>query len=442
MKIGFIPIDNRPVCYTLPKQIAETDESLELYLPNRDWLGGLTKYADVEKILEWLKSLPELDALIVSLDTVAYGGLISSRRSADTFEMVKSRILKLKEILSEKNAQIFAFSSIMRISDNNINEEEKEYWSKWGKKIFNYSYCMDKYGSMCKKEIPDEILQDYLDTRKRNFEINKIYLEWQKQGFFNTLVFSKDDCAQYGLNVQEAKTLEKLGGFVKTGADEIPLSLLARAVNGVVNIAPVFLEPDSKNLISNYEDVSIEKSVLSQIELAGCNAVESSKADIILYVNNFVDKQGEIVMGVNTEAFHGVWYKPDRPYMIADVRYANGSDNSFVEELFKTDLDTNFFGYSAWNTSANSLGSLICAAKIRFLANRYNDKAFKKLQLVRFLDDWAYQANVRQTKPDLLSVKENMIKFEKKLFDKLSLSYDLNYKFPWNRLFEVEIEFN
>lgn len=442
MKIGFIPIDNRPVCYSLPKQIAETDESLELYLPNRDWLGGLTKYADVEKILEWLKSLPELDALIVSLDTVAYGGLISSRRSADTIEMVKARILKLKEILSEKNAQIFAFSSIMRISDNNINEEEKEYWSKWGKKIFNYSYCMDKYGSMCKKEIPDEILQDYLDTRKRNFEINKIYLEWQKQGFFNTLVFSKDDCAQYGLNVQEAKTLENLGGFVKTGADEIPLSLLARAVNGVVNIAPVFLEPDSKNLISNYEDVSIEKSVLSQIELAGCNTVESSKADIILYVNNFVDKQGEIVMGVNTDAFHGVWHKPDRPYMIADVRYANGSDNSFVEELFKTDLDTNFFGYSAWNTSANSLGSLICAAKIRFLANRYNDNAFKKLQLVRFLDDWAYQANVRQTKPGLLSVKENMIKFEKKLFDKLSLSYDLNYKFPWNRLFEVEIEFN
>ena len=44
---------------------------------------------------------------------------------------------------------------------------------------------------------------------KRNFEINKTYLQWND--VFNTLVFSKDDCAEYGFNVCEAKELEKLG---------------------------------------------------------------------------------------------------------------------------------------------------------------------------------------------------------------------------------------
>lgn len=442
MKIGFVPIDNRPVCYTLPEQIAAIDESIELFMPDRSLLGSLTKYADTDKLFEWLKNLPELDAVIISLDTLAYGGLISSRRCPDKFEQIKSRIEKLKEILSQKNAEIYAFSSIMRISNNNINEEEKEYWNKWGKKIFNYSYCMDKYGTVCQKEVPDEIIEDYLNTRKRNFEINKIYLDWQKQGFFNTLVFSKDDCAEFGFNVQEAKTLEKLGGFVKTGADEIPLSLLARAIKGDVKIAPVFLEPQYKNLISNYEDIPVEKSVSGQIELAGCQISTEDDADILLYVNNFKKHQGEIVMGIDTEPFNGTWETPPKPYMIADIRFANGADNKFVEQIFKTDFDNNFYGYSGWNTTANTLGSLICAAKIKFLAQKYNDKAFKKLEITRLLDDWAYQANVRQQKPDSKLIKSKMTEFERIVFDKLNLSANLSYKFPWNRLFEVEIEFH
>lgn len=327
----------------------------------------------------------------------------------------------------------------MRISNNNINEEEKEYWAKFGEKIFNYSFCMDKYGSVCKKEIPDDILNDYLETRKRNFEINKIYLDWQKDGIFDTLIFSKDDCAEYGFNVQEAKMLENMGGFVKTGADEIPLSLLARCIQNSVKIAPIFLEPEYKNLISNYEDISIEKTVYNQIELAGCQISDVNSADILLYVNNFVDKQGEIVMNLLTQPFAGTWQMPDKNYMIADVRFANGADNNLVNQLKK--IDDNFYGYSAWNTSANTLGSLICCAKIKFLAGNYNEDAFKKLQTIRFLDDWAYQANVRQFKPAGNQLSEMMKNYEKKVANLLDKKYTVNYKLPWNRLFEVEIEF-
>lgn len=439
MNIAFIPIDNRPVCYTLPEQICAADDSIKLFMPQREWLGDLNKYADVDKIFQWLKDLPPVDAVILPLDTVAYGGLISSRRSTDTFEKIKERIEKLKYILSEKNAKIYAFSSIMRISNNNINEEEKEYWNKWGKKIFNYSFCMDKFGTVCKNEVPSDILDDYLATRRRNFEINKTYLQWGN--FFDTLVFSKDDCAEYGFNVQEARELEKLGGFVKTGADEIPLTLLARSIKGKLKVSPIFLEPEYKNLISNYEDVSIENSVRGQLELAGCEVCEPQDADILLYVNNFKERQGEIVMKVTAAPYDGLWQKPDKPYMIADVRFANGSDNAFVEKLFEKDFDDNFYGYSAWNTSANSLGSLICAAKVKYFAKSYNDAAFKKLQTVRFLDDWAYQANVRQqlSKPDEILVEQKMKPFENRIFEKLGVKYDISYKFPWDRLFEVEV---
>lgn len=441
MNIAFVPIDNRPVCYTLPEQICAMDGNIRLYMPAREWLGDLTKYADVDKIFQWLKDLPKVDAIILSLDTVAYGGLISSRRSNDSFEKIRERIEKLKEILKEKHAEIYAFSSIMRISNNNINEEEKEYWNKWGKKIFNYSFCMDKFGTICKNEVPEEILNDYLSTRKRNFEINKIYLEWQKEKIFNTLIFSKDDCAEYGFNVQEARELEKLGGFVKTGADEIPLTLLARSIKGKLKVAPIFLEPDCKDLISNYEDVSIEKSVKGQLNLAGCDICEPCDADILLYVNNFKDKQGEIVMKIPTETFSGEFKTPDKNFMIADVRFANGADNAFVKKLFENDLNENFYGYAAWNTSANSLGSLICGAKVKYFAKSFDKSAFQKLQTVRFLDDWAYQANVRQNlkTPDVDKITAEMRHYENVVFDKLKSKYKIDYKFPWNRLFEVEI---
>lgn len=478
MNIAFIPIDNRPVCYTLPEQICAIDSDINLFMPKREFLGSLTKYADVEAIFDWLKKLPQMDAIVMCLDTVAYGGLIPSRRCSDTFEKIKTRVENLKKILENKKAKIYAFSSIMRISNNNVNEEEKEYWSKWGKKIFEYSYQTHKLGteSCITNVIPSEILDDYIATRKRNFEINKLYLEYQKQGLFNTLVFSKDDCAEYGFNVQEAKALEKLGGFVKTGADEIPLTLLARAImkklkpvseketsrvektqcphrdkcqETGIKIAPIFLVPECKDLISNYEDVSIEKSVKGQIELAGCSVCEPDDADILLYVNNFEDHQGEIVMKVPTKTFSGKWQKPSKPYMVADVRFANGADNAFVKQLFEVGFDENFLGYSAWNTSANSLGSLICGAIVfkgaKMQNNVGNDfyfgRDFLKLQTVRLLDDWAYQANVRQqlTSPDEKLVKELMKPYEEKVFEVLGVNYDTSYKFPWNRLFEVEV---
>lgn len=78
----------------------------------------------------------------------------------------------------------------MRISNNNVNEEEKEYWDKYGTKIFEYSYNFHKEG-LDTSEVPPEILNDYLVTRRRNFKTNQNYLEWLKEGIFNTLVFSK-----------------------------------------------------------------------------------------------------------------------------------------------------------------------------------------------------------------------------------------------------------
>lgn len=463
MKIALIPIDNRPVCYNLPKEIAAIDGDLELVMPERKHLGGLNSFADVDAILHWLEKIENLDALdaiIVSLDTIAYGGLISSRRSKQTFEEVQDKMNQFKVKLDKYKGKVYAFSSIMRISNNNVNEEEKEYWDKYGTQIFEYSYNFHKDG-LDESDVPDEILNDYLTTRRRNFRINKMYVEWLEQGLFAALVFSKDDCAQYGFNVMEAEILEDMikgkgTALVKTGADEIPLSLFACAVSNYNGIAPKisakFLAPEHISLISNYEDISIAKCVQSQIELAGGVVVEEKDSDLSILVNNFEEHQGEIVMGVKTQPFSGQFSLPKKPYMLADVRFANGADNIFIEKLFKKPIDfDNFYGYSGWNTSANTLGSLICTGIVRYFAKNYNQEAFKNLQMTRFLDDWAYQANVRQAlkknkrskiqsllRPDFRKLEKLMKPFEKRLQKLLGLNVQIKYKFPWKRFFEIE----
>lgn len=469
MKVALIPIDNRPVCYTLPLDIAAIDAEIELILPERKLLGDLKNKADIEGILNWLKLQNHIDAIIISLDTIAYGGLVSSRRGNETSSEILNRINKLRSILAEKNAKVYAFSSIMRISNNNVNEEEKEYWSEYGKMIFEYSFNLHKaektFESECANKckcnefrIPEEILEDYLATRNRNFLVNKEYIEWLRSNVIDTLVYSKDDCAKYGLNVKEAELLQDeinnsgVNALVKTGADEIPLTLLARAYTDFkdrkVKIYPEFLSPDTVDKVSKYEDISVFESVKSQIELAGGVVTDKDDVDLTLVVNNFKEQQGEIVMGVYEEGFSKELKLPESPYFIADILNANGGDNLFVEKFLAHKIKlSNFYGYSAWNTTGNTLGSGICAALVKYLAASPNDKAFKRLQFIRFMDDWAYQANVRQElkkedeKPDIAKSKSKMKKYEGRINAFLESDFiDVEYGFPWDRFFEIEVK--
>ena len=454
MKIALIPIDNRPICYDLVEDILSCDKNIELFMPDIKFLGGLQKSSDIDEIFNFLKNLSEIDYLIVSLDTIAYGGLINSRRSTDDFETVKKRVEKFFRIAKTCSKKILAFSSIMRISNNNINEEEKPYWDKFGKKIFQWSYNFDKF-SKTEHDIPDEILKDYLNTRKRNFEINKIYLKKAADGFFDTLIFSKDDCAEFGLNIQEAKELEKLSKDldnvnVKTGADEIPLSLISRALlkNEKLQINPIFTKENSKNLISKYEDISLFNCVCAQLSIAGVEINKNAKLNMI--INNFEKEQGDLVLGdkINetTSKINFI-----EPYFIADVNNANGADDGLIRQIFNK-KPNNFYGYCAYNTSANTIGCAILCAIVKYLAeknNTFNETSFKKLQFIRFLDDWAYQAHsrkyVRENAPkfyEALKEKEDELNsYAQKIAKYLDFNYSkVEYSLPWERSFEIRIK--
>ena len=454
VNILLIPIDNRPVCYDFAVSICSIAEDINLFIPPREILGSLLSYADVDSLFRWVKSLDvKIDYSICCLDTIAYGGLIASRRVGSSKEEILERVDLFISLLREKSSKIFGFSSIMRISNNNINEEEKEYWNQYGKQIFDYSYNFHKNGIEPIHVIPDEILTDYLNTRERNFGINKHYLSSE----LDFLVYSRDDTSKYGLNVKEGEELQTLinenhsNAMVLSGADEIWAGLIARAYSDFhqqhVSFNAVYNHSNAESVITRYDGVSIKETFCSYLRMT--NSTESKDEDISLIVNAPLKIQDDLALGIFEDEKFSHIFKFDKlkNYAIADVRYANGADDEFVSKCV-VDVSADmkhFFGYAGWNTTANSMGSVMSVAVIKFIAERndnFNEKEFKKLMFVRFADDWGYQANIRQMLRcgDSRSCSELFRPYISKITSYLDMKVpDIEFYFPWNRTFEIGI---
>ena len=110
IKIAVIPIDNRPICYDLIEDILAIDKNIKLFMPKLSSLGGLTTKSNIDELFDFIEELQDIDCLIVSLDTIAYGGLVSSRRCTDSLDEIKARMEKFKLLISKKAKKIFAFS--------------------------------------------------------------------------------------------------------------------------------------------------------------------------------------------------------------------------------------------------------------------------------------------------------------------------------------------
>ena len=70
MKIGLIPLDERPVNTRYPAMIAHIADA-ELFLPPAELLSRYRIPARSAALAEWLHDLaPELDAIVVSFETL------------------------------------------------------------------------------------------------------------------------------------------------------------------------------------------------------------------------------------------------------------------------------------------------------------------------------------------------------------------------------------
>jgi uncharacterized protein DUF4127 len=343
-RLALLPLDDRPVNYDHPWWTGRV-AGIEVLRPPREWLGNPFRAAERDRLAEWLSDEgSRADALVVAVDTLAYGGLIPSRQGSEPLEDVRKRLEPLRAVRRARpDLPIFGASILMRVNRSNSAEEEKPYGATYGRDLFRLSYLDHKaaVGDSSDGErselrdlsssVPADVVADYRGGRARNHAINRLVLEWVGEGIFEYAVIAQDDTAPYGWNIAEARTLRELirrsgvadRASVYPGADEIGSLLVAavacRGAGFAPSIWPRYSGVDGGSAVTAYEDRPFEELLKSHLgPLGGRLAGSPDEADLIVAVNAPGEAQAEawLQLPVRSAAGESVGESSDRAELL------------------------------------------------------------------------------------------------------------------------------
>ena len=488
-KVVYLPLDERPCNYSFVNFLSEKQKNYRLISPNLDEMGDKKIPADYEKIKAFLlRECADADYLVIAVDTLLYGGIIPSRLHHLSKETLEERLNVLVEI-KKRNPKmtVYGFSLVMRCPCYSDADEEPDYYGVCGLEIFEYGQNEHKFkdGKISEAEylaekarlkVVEPYLDDYLTRRQCNIELFMKTLDLVGD-VFESFVILQDDSNPCGFTAMDQAKVRKMVAEknlkvdIYPGADEGGMTLLARVVADMEGyapkICPVYPKEQCKNVIPLYEDREVYKTIKLQIESAGGQLCEDEeKADILLFCNLPVGKVQNISMP------HGrQYYDRDLPAYIArmkkaveegkgvavaDIAYCNGADVRLCERITQEIGFFNLWGFAGWNTSSNTLGTVICQAILRYF---YGDTpTHRKFTAERMYEDIGYCAYVRKQIWDYevekmgykyedtkVQVGEVSARVEELLNEYMSANYPEltdRYKIekcylPWRRMFEV-----
>lgn len=427
-KIVLLPLDERPCNFDFPYKLFNSNE-IEIIRPDR--LGDKKQAADWGEMKQFLlDSCKDAWGIVISIDTLLYGGLIPSRLHHSHREEIAKR-LELIKTLKENNSKlkIYAFQCIMRCPKYSSSDEEPDYYEVCGSEIHKIGELEhkrklgigdDEELFKLYKVVGDEYLTDYINRRELNLSFNSLTLDYVKEGFIDFLIIPQDDSAKYGYTAMDQEIVrrkireEMLQDVVLMypGADEIAMTLLSRVSNEINGQKPkVFVKYASIHapyIIPAYEDRTLGETIKYHILAAGCRVAQSpTEADLILAISapggEMLEASVGPVMnhnyGVERNIAEFIFFIEDqinegKPVTIGDNAYANGSDLELIELLNKKNLLLKVAGYAGWNTSSNTIGTAISEG-IMFLY-RGDCKEHKSFLAERYIEDAGYCATVRK----------------------------------------------
>ena len=507
-KILFIPHDDRPISYHQTVDVLR-QAGYEMLLPPKELLSNATNMGHPDELWQWLQNnAAAADSAVIASDSMLYGGLIPSRKHEVPEENLMQRVEKFAELRQNNpRLHIYVFDSLMRtpIMGNEGNIEEPAYYGTYGWDFFHFSRLTDKQETqgLSKAEekqlaafrdaIPAEYMQDWKQRRAKNLTATKRLMDYTKNGVIDYLILGRDDNAPLSQTHREnreilayakANNLPKTKFLSMPGIDEFNVLLLSRAVNDMRFEMPFvyvdYNQGKGGDTVPSFSDEKISASVDAAIAIAGGLKVPNpARADFVLLVNT--DQKGRTMDTHNRYPDGGKFQpllKPDEstkdfvrlvsdyvakgyPVGVADIRYANGADNALMEQLRKKNLLYKLQAYSGWNTATNSTGFALGTG---MLAPKMTEQGKKQLLTTRYLDDWAYQANVRTIVGSELVQKFGNAMYYLSLQDKLGYAEQRNtelmqdfatknlpqnylapgftIKNPWLRMFECDIVWN
>ena len=242
--IALIPLDDRPCNRRSPAEIAGIGGS-DIVMPPRDALGRFQVPGDCGQIADWLDALDGVETLIVSVDMLAYGGLVASRRSHTALEAAVDRLQVLRRWhRAHPETRILAFNVLMRLAITMDSDAAIPHYynvMRWARLAdeanrFGSDYLREQLAAV-EAEIPATILADYRAARARNHAVNLLMVDFLADDVVDYLLITQEDCTEYGLHrLEQTDILNRVAGrgvagrfTLHPGADEAALTLLARS---------------------------------------------------------------------------------------------------------------------------------------------------------------------------------------------------------------------
>ena len=492
MKLIYIPLDERPCNYNFAQRIANGTE-VEVIAPPRELLGNKKEPAGFEGIKNFiLDNVTDADACVLSLDMLLYGGIIPSRLHHFTEEELCERLALVDEMKKiNQKIKIYAFALIMRCPKYSSADEEPDYYEYCGREIFLTGQLKhklelgiineDEAGALISQyaSVINGNLNDFEARRvvNRNMLIKTVERLHKSIDF---LIIPQDDSAEYGYTSMDREAIKselQRNGLddvaMYPGADEVGMTLLARAACEHKGITPkIFCEfphEDAPNITPLYEDRPLYKTLPFQIGSAGCTEEnDKEKADIHLYLNypasNPVEVWQEKSDGYDARNLEKFIFNikcsvaSHKVTALADGAYCNGGDREFLQMLAKEMDLLELSAYAGWNTSSNTLGTVICQAVFvllfgdsadqrRFFAERiYEDVGYCGYVRARvtnnILPDIGYNYfDAGETDGEVAKiVRCELEKYIGENFPALVQKYDISIcRMPWKRMFEVDL---
>ncbi|MCL0081010.1 DUF4127 family protein, partial [Peptococcaceae bacterium] len=492
VKVLYVPLDERPVNLSTVTEIFN-NVPVELLTPPSQYLPVQAQPGSTEKLWQWVfDNCHNADYVVLSADTMIYGGLTASRLHHLERDQLAERVdnfKRIKEINPE--IEVYVFSTVMRTPRIGGSTAELGYYRIFGSKIFRVTALQDqknqtglsllqeKEKERLLKLIPDIIMEDWLQRREKNLAVNAKLINLVDIDVIDFFILGRDDTAVYSQSSQEWRVLQELAvdlpvsRFISlAGADEVGLLLLTRAVNHQSREIPAvyvrFAPGVGKNTIPLYEDQAVWKNIRNHIYATRCRWVNNAaKADLILAINTPLDgvtgeagKPDNLVK--NDPAVNALAKAIDQDIesgllvAVADISFANGADNDFMAALHYHKLLSTITAYAGWNTAGNSIGYALGQG---VLSRYMSALEVEQILVGRLLDDWGYQANVRREInrgiiQDLTINRNNLGQYvdlvqhqtQKKIryFAENKLTCfdikELKVTFPWQRTFDIDLE--
>lgn len=493
--VVLVPQDDRPVSVQLPRQVAAMAD-VAVTVPPPELLGRFTEPGDPDRILDWLERDPlgPSRPLVLSLDMILYGGLVSSRTAHTPTEQARERLARLARIVSRRpGTRLYAFASVMRLLPTSTLANAG-YRLELGRLVSLEAAGLPVPDEL-RAAVPPDALRDYREARARNHALSLEVLDRARGGLFRYLVFGQDDAPGPGPHEAEARALlrrireGRLASRIAyvQGVDQLASVLVSRALlDGVrdpVRVVVRYADSRSRSAVPAYETVPLALTVRQQAEASGATVVpEDETWDYTLFVNT-PDAEDGAVAALLDAAEQQRRYRV--PIALADVNLGTTGqgDPRLFDGLRARDLPRDLLAYAAWNTAANTLGTALAGANMALLgrepgrASRRTALARAAFVLHRLVADYCYNritrsqamaalgANPRLSRDEaygpeireLESLIDRELRFWfRRLFDehfagrpleanggslRLAGYRDLTARLPWPRIFEVALDF-